>query len=116
MPLFEYSALTDKGKTVTGIIDCDNAQAARQKLRSSRLYPVKVGEVSDRTLTAGRFNLSRLTSLFNRVQPRDLTLATRQMATLVSAGFTLVAAIDTLIQLVEAPRLKQTFSRVKDSI
>jgi general secretion pathway protein F len=116
MPLFEYSALTDKGKTVTGIIDCDNAQTARQKLRGTRLYPVKVNEVSDRTLTAGRFDLKRLTSLFKRVQPRDLTLATRQMSTLVSAGFTLVAAIDTLIQLVEAPLLKQTFSRVKDSI
>lgn len=116
MPLFEYSALTDKGKTVTGIIDCDNAQAARQKLRGGRLYPVKVSEVSDRSLSAGRFNLNRLTALFNRVQPRDLTLATRQMSTLVSAGFTIVAAIDTLIQLIEVPRLKQTFSRVKDSI
>ncbi len=116
MPLYEYSALTDKGKTVTGIIDCDNAQAARQRLRGGRLYPVKVSEVSDRSISAGRFNLNRITSLFTRVQPKDLTLATRQLATLVNAGFTLVASIDTLIQLVEAPRLKQIFSRVKDSI
>lgn len=116
MPLFEYSALTDKGKTVTGIIDCDNAQTARQKLRSGRLYPVKVGEISDRSLATGSFNLKKWTALFNRVSPRDLTLATRQMSTLVSAGFTLVASLDTLIQLVEAPKLKQVFSRVKDSI
>jgi len=116
MPLFEYNALTDKGKTTTGIIDCDSAQAARQKLRAGRLYPVKVTEVSDRSLSAGRFNLNRIGSLFNRVRPRDITLATRQMATLINAGFTLVSAIDTLIQLVETPRLKQVFSRIKDSI
>ena len=116
MPLFEYSALTDKGKTVTGIIDCDHGQAARQKLRSGHLYPVKVSEVSDNSISAGRFNPGRITALFKRVNPRDLTLATRQLATLVSAGFTLVASLDTLILLVETPHLKQVFSRIKDSI
>lgn len=116
MPLFEYSALTDKGKMVTGIIDCDHAQAVRQRLRGGHLYPVTVSEVSDSHLTTGRFNIGRITSLFKRIDPKDLTLATRQLATLVSAGFTLVASLDTLIQLVETPRLKQIFSRVKDSI
>ncbi|WP_300672376.1 type II secretion system F family protein [Desulfoluna sp.] len=116
MPLFEYNALTNNGKTATGIIDCDSAQSARQKLRSKRLYPVEVHEVSDKNLSTGRFSLNRVSALFNRVRPRDLTLATRQMATLINAGFTLVASIDTLIQLVETPRLKQVFSRVKDSI
>ena len=34
MPVYDYEALDSKGKTVTGIIDADGAQAARQKIRA----------------------------------------------------------------------------------
>lgn len=116
MPLFEYSALTEQGKNVSGILDCDSAQAARQKLRGKRLYPVEVTEVSDAASGARGFSVKRILTLFTRVRPKDLTLATRQLSTLVASGFTLVSSLDTLIQLVETPQLKQIFSRVKDSI
>ncbi|MCG8473237.1 MAG: type II secretion system F family protein [Desulfobacterales bacterium] len=116
MPLFEYSALTDQGKTVTGILDCDSAQAARQKLRAGKLYPVDVTEVSNAASGVKGLHPKRILSLFMRVSAKDLTLATRQLSTLVASGFTLVSSLDTLIQLVETPQLKQVFSRIKDSI
>ena len=35
MPVFEYIALDSRGKTTSGIIDAEGAQAARQKLEDA---------------------------------------------------------------------------------
>ena len=35
MPVYEYTALNDKGKKLKGIIDAQSTAAARQKLRES---------------------------------------------------------------------------------
>jgi len=42
MPVFEYTALDARGKTTAGIIDAEGATAARQKLRSSGIFPVNL--------------------------------------------------------------------------
>ncbi|MBW2584629.1 MAG: type II secretion system protein GspF, partial [Deltaproteobacteria bacterium] len=42
MPVFEYTALDNRGKTTSGIVDADGAQAARQKLRTSGIFPVSI--------------------------------------------------------------------------
>ena len=46
MPVYEYSALDNKGKSLSGIIDAESAFAARQKLRGSRIFPVSITELS----------------------------------------------------------------------
>ena len=47
MPVFEYTALDQRGKNVTGIIDADSSVAARQKLRASNKFPVDIKEALD---------------------------------------------------------------------
>ncbi len=47
MPVFEYNALNDKGKNVSGIIDCESAKSARQKLRASKIFTVSIKEVDN---------------------------------------------------------------------
>ena len=45
MPVYEYKALNEKGKTVSGIIDTESALNARQKLRASNIFPISIKEV-----------------------------------------------------------------------
>ena len=47
MPVFEYTALDDKGKSTSGIIDAEGAQVARQKLRTSGIFPVSIKETQE---------------------------------------------------------------------
>ena len=47
MPVYEYTALNQKGKTTSGIIDAESSLGARQKLRLSRIFPVSIKEVKD---------------------------------------------------------------------
>lgn len=115
MAVFEYSALDARGKKVSGIIDADSAAAARQKLRSARIFPVSVrearaGEVKPeaRTFAFGR----RL----KRIRPAEAAMLTRQLATLLGAGFPLVPALDTLLSQGRSHTFNRILAQVKDSV
>ena len=115
MPVFEYTALNDKGKSVSGIIDCDSPMTARQKLRGTNIYPVSIKEVSDPMAKKEKGSLPTI-NLFSRIKPSEISMMTRQLSTLLGAGFPLVKALDTLIVQIESPMFKKYLSRIKDSI
>ena len=115
MAVFEYKALDAKGKSVTGIIDSESTAAARQKLRSTGIFPVDIKEAYGKTTdsqTEG-FSFSRP---FRRVRQSEITMVTRQLSTLIGAGFPLVSAIYTLVPQAGSQALKKILSKIKDSI
>ncbi|MFH1982420.1 MAG: type II secretion system F family protein [Pseudomonadota bacterium] len=115
MPVYEYKALSANGKTIAGIIDADSAQTARQKLRSSQKYPVSLKEV---TQTAGNTR-GRWLSMFDgivRVNPTELAMITRQLSTLVNAGFPIDRAIGSVVPHTRSKRLKRSLANIKDAI
>lgn len=115
MPVYEYSALTAVGKTVSGIIDADGEASAREKLRSQKLFPSAIREAYEhREKKSGR-KLSGL-RLFSGIGKGELATATRQLATLVGSGFPLVSAIYALIPQAGSPALKKVLSRLKDAV
>ena len=84
MPVYEYTALNDKGKKLKGIIDAQSTAAARQKLRESDIYLIELQESSGKKKEsllkrhAGGF--------FGKAGSREITVMTRQLATLLGAG------------------------------
>lgn len=115
MPVYDYQALDSKGKNVTGIIDADGAQAARQKIRAMGSFPVTVKEVTE----GGSSEKTRgpsLQGLFSRVTPAHVSLWTRQLATLTGAGFPLVTALTTLVSQTKTQGFTKIAARIKDSI
>jgi len=116
MPVYEYTALDLKGKSITGIIDAESASAARQKLRSTRTFPTRIKESAASTEKADKGRPTALSTLFSRVKPSDLTMMTRQLATLVGAGFPLVSALDALIPQTRSKVFKKILVQVKDAI
>ena len=115
MPVYEYTALNIKGKNVSGIIDAESASAARRKLRDSETFPVVINEVHD-TSTKKESETFSLSRLFTRIRPSEVSATTRQLATLVGAGFPLVSAIDALIPQTGSYPFKKILARIKDSI
>ena len=116
MPIYEYKAYNVKGKSVTDIIDAENPASARQKLRSARIYPVSIREVYDTASKKQKRLSDFLHSFSSRVTPAELAMITRQLATLLGAGFPLVSALHTLIPQSRSSALKQVLSQIKDSI
>ncbi len=78
MAAFEYSALDVQGRRREGVIDAGSAADARSLLEGRRLLPVRVEPATVRAEQASR---SR-----GRFSAKDLTLLTRQLATLVAVA------------------------------
>ena len=115
MPVYEYQALDPKGKTITGIIDADGGQAARQKIRAMGSFPVKVKEVTGGDSSKETRGIT-VQGLFSRITPAQVSLWTRQLATLTGAGFPLVSALTTLVSQAKTQGFTKIAARIKDSI
>jgi general secretion pathway protein F len=115
MPVFEYTALDARGKTTSGIIDAEGSVAARQKLRASGIFPVSIKETYETApkKASKSFDLSRR---FSRVKPVEVAMMTRQLATLIGAGFPLVSALDALAPQTKSHGFKKIITQIKDSI
>lgn len=115
MPVFEYTALNDKGKRISGIMDAESAPIVRQKLRSSGIFPVQVAEAVDAaTRKEGGFSFHL--GLFSGLRLSEISMLTRQLAILINAGFTIVEAIDSLLRQAKKFSHKKLLARIKDAI
>ncbi|MEW6441482.1 MAG: type II secretion system inner membrane protein GspF [bacterium] len=115
MSVFEYKGMTAQGKTVTGIVDADSPRMARHKLRSDGIYPTEVYLEREHK----RGGLSRevsLARLFQRVRLQDVSILTRQLATLLKAGLTLVSSLNALADQIDNPRLKKVITQVRERV
>ena len=115
MPVYEYTALDLKGKTISGIIDADSSRTARQKLRTSKIFPVSIEEVHDTSKIKTKKSFSFKDS-FSRVRPYEISMMTNQLATLLGAGLPLVSAMDALISQIRSQAFKKMLAKIKDSI
>ena len=109
MPAFEYTALDSSGRERRGLLEGDTARQVRQQLREQQLLPVTIAEVEGREAkrsTGLRFSLRR------GISAADLSMLTRQLATLARAGLPLEEALLAVSQQTEKPRVAAIVSGV----
>jgi len=101
VPAFEYKALDQNGNAATGVIDADSAKDARAKLRLQQLFAVEIKETEKGISLSTQVSVK---TLFKRAGLREVTVVTRQLATLLKAGLPLVRALQAIEdQLAESP-------------
>jgi len=110
MPAFEYQALDNRGRTRKGVEEGDSARQVRARLREQGLTPMQVEQVAERR--SGR----RRPLLERGVKPLELSLATRQMATLARAGMPIDEVLGTVARQSESPRMRTTLSAVRTRV
>lgn len=76
MGAYQYQALKKTGNSCKGVIEADSERHARQLLREQGLIPT----------TVQAYNKAVFTKNKDRLSPQDLSLFTRQLATLLAAG------------------------------
>lgn len=101
MAAFEYTALDAAGKQQRGVIEGDTARHVRALLRERALLPVTVTELAQREGRRGRAWFPG-----GGVSAADLSLLTRQLATLVRAALPLEEALLAVSQQSEKPRVQ----------
>lgn len=115
MPVYEYRGLNSSGKTLKGILDADSDVAAREKLRSSGIFPVEVKEALSKSkgLPSGPGSMVRL---LRGVKPGEVSVMTRQLSTLLGAGVPLVRSLESLITQMTNPLFKRVMAQIKESV
>lgn len=111
MGAFEYTALDPGGRERKGVLEGDTARQVRQLLRERQLLPVSVAEVAQKEAKR-----QRAFSLVRRVSPGDLSLFTRQLATLVRAGLPLEESLLAVSQQTERPRVQSIILGVRSRV
>jgi general secretion pathway protein F len=112
MPAYKFEALDAAGKARTGLLEADNARAARSQLRAQALVPLVVTAVGS---AASDGSLKRFTSrrVFSRT---SLAVWTRQLAGLVGAGLPLERALTALADEAEDARQRELVAHLKSEV
>jgi len=112
LPLFEYSGLDARGRKVSGRIDGSGRKVVMQKLRQQDIFATDLRET---THDAPR-NLTRGFSFRQKVSAADLASATRQMATLLSAGLSLDEVLATVAEQTDQSALNRAYSSIREKV
>lgn len=89
MPVFEYKGLNKAGKNIRGTVDADNSRNARIKLKRDGIF---VSSLKDKTKSS-KLKSGKKSSSNKKVSIDDLSMLTRQLATLLKANIPLVETL-----------------------
>jgi len=108
MEAFRYRALDAAGRPVSGVVQADTPREARKQLRAQGLLPWALDKAYAR---------ERARQPWARgLSAAELSLLTRQMATLLDSGLTLEQALAALMEEAEAPLTREVLGGVKAEI
>jgi type IV pilus assembly protein PilC len=108
MSTFAFKAIDLAGRQSKGTVDADSKQAVADQLKQRGLI---VLDISDK---AGSKEIKLPWG--GKVKIADLTVMTRQLATMVSSGMTILRALYVLEGQTESDTLKETLTRVRKDV
>jgi type IV pilus assembly protein PilC len=108
-----YTARDTKGKVVKGRLEGGSQHVAVSKLRAMGISPITIEEAG--TGTGLKMEI-KLPGFGNRIKLKDLAVATRQLATMIGAGLSLIRALAILSEQTESKELGRVFGLVKQDI
>ena len=109
MPNFRYQVIDAAGKKSEGLIEAASIGEATRKMKTDGKY------ISSLTLDRGS-DLANINIGSPMLKTKDLVLITRQLASLLSAGITVVRALDMLYQQLESKKAKKCIGEVYESV
>ena len=110
MALFSYKGIDKLGKDRKNSINAENINQAKNKLRNSGIMLSYIKEEKSGNNFGININFN------NSVSINDLSLMTRQLATLIKAKIQIVESFTALIEQSENPKLKIVLSEIKQKV
>jgi type IV pilus assembly protein PilC len=102
---FVYKAKDMRGNLVTGEIEGESVNVVVTKLRQMGYVVISVNPVS-----AAKREISL--PFFKRIKPKDLTIFSRQFATMINAGLSLTKCLSILAEQTDNPSLRKVIGEI----
>lgn len=106
---FEYTVRNKDGKIVKGRIEARDQAAVATKLRAMGSAPLSVAEVS----TSGMNREIKIPGLSDKVAMKDLAVLSRQLATMINSGLSILRALTILADQTENKTLAKIVASVR---
>jgi type IV pilus assembly protein PilC len=111
MTKFEYAVRDKSGKLVKGSLDAENQSQVVAKLRTMGFAPVSINEAS-----GGMNKELRIPGFGPRVKLKDLAIMSRQFATMISSGLSLLRALTILSEQTDNKELGRVLGLVRQDV
>jgi type IV pilus assembly protein PilC len=109
---YEYAVRDRAGKIVTGKLDADSPAAVAAKLKGMGYAPVKIHEVKSDGLKM-EINLPKLGA---KVKLKELAVFSRQFATMLNSGLSLLRSLTILEEQTESKELSKVLTEVRADV
>jgi type IV pilus assembly protein PilC len=113
MGSYAYQAVDATGRRSQGLVDAPDQVTATKQLRQRGLTVVKLKEGGK--VSKGNAEI-RIPGLGGGVKARDLTLFSRQFATMIGSGLTILRSLMILEEQVQSKNLKKVISEIATDI
>ena len=106
MGAYQYQALNKKGNVNKGVIEADSERHARQLLRDQELIPTQI-----QTLVQQRSGMAK-----GKISAADLSLMTRQLATLLAAGIPVEESLRGVSEQTEKDKVRELIMGIRAKV
>lgn len=112
MAVFRFEALDTLGKVSKGSIEADTLRLARSRLRDMQLAPLTVEAIDESLETSQTSNLFEKKSFSST----ELSLVTRQISTLLTAGLTVDQVLSAMIEQADTDYAQQVMQGLRAEV
>jgi type IV pilus assembly protein PilC len=106
---FQYKVKDKTGKLVEGSLEAENAQLVVSKLRSMGYVPIEIQQQGG----GGLRRELKIPGLSDRVRLKDVAVFSRQFATMINSGLSLLRSLYILAEQTESKALAQVVGQVR---
>jgi len=115
MPQFKYTAYDYKTNKVSGELTAKDRSEANTIIKEKEMIPIEINELKGKDIS--KLNSAKSSALLsNKVSLKDVTLFSRQFATLVKADVPIVRCLFILSQNTQSVSFRKVLEKVKDDI
>src|SRR5688500_12716524 len=107
---YAYRVRTKEGRVISGQMEADGEAAVASRLRAQGLVPVQI------TKEAGTKLKKEITIIPKKVKLKDLAVFSRQFATMINSGLSLLRTLNILSEQTENPKLAETIAALRDDV
>jgi type IV pilus assembly protein PilC len=108
---YKYSVRDRSGKLVNGELSAETESAVVQRLKSMGYAPVSISEAH-----SGLNKELKIPGFGNKVKLKELAIFSRQFATMINSGLSLMRALSILSEQTESKELARVISEVRNDV
>jgi type II secretory pathway component PulF len=113
MPSYNYQAINESGKNVTGTLEAESVDAATSIILGRGLIPSKLSQTQ---VTSSDDWWTKIKSIGGTVKVSDLIIFTKQFRSMLGAGVPILRLLQVMELQTESPGLKEAIAKIVQDI